>query len=79
MHGDFDAVRHCAEQVVAKRPDLNAAQVIEQIDRLSNDTVYGRHHWAQVCVDRAQADSPLPWEAGYIESRYLALLSRSPS
>ncbi|MCO8167883.1 hypothetical protein NJC40_08835 [Pseudomonas sp. 21LCFQ02] len=61
------------------RPDLSLATLIGHIDSLGNDTVYDRRHWAQVCLDRAQADSPLPWEAGYIERRYLALLSRSPS
>lgn len=77
MVDEMDEVNRSAEKIVRLRPDLSLATVVGHIDQLGSTTVYDRRHWAQVCVDRAQANSPLPWEAGYLESRYLTLLSRS--
>lgn len=74
-----DEVQQAAEKVAHLRSDLSQTYVIEQIAKLGNETVYDQSHWAQVCLDRAYAESPLPWEAGYLERRYLALLSRAPS
>lgn len=71
-----DDLRRMACKVALQRPDLSQAVVLEQIMKLGTETVYSGAHWAQICVDRANCGLPLPWESGYLEREYLALLAK---
>lgn len=45
------------DQVLLQRPDLTQELVVEQIMKLGSETVYDQSHWAQICVDRVNAEN----------------------
>lgn len=76
VQGEADELQRLVGRIMLQRADLTCGYVLEQISKLGTETVYSSKHWAQVCLDLANLGFPLPWERGYHERQYLALLAK---
>lgn len=63
LAADLAAYENTVALIVARRPDLEAAEVMRQIQRLAESTPHSCRSWADRCLSLAYKVEPMPWEA----------------
>lgn len=71
---ELEELKIRANHIVKCRPDLTQSQIIDHVVVLSSGSD-DRNYWMRICVDRALAAAPMPWEAGFVRLQGLEGLS----
>lgn len=63
LAADLAAYERTVALIVERRPDLEAPEVMRQIQRMAESTPHSCRSWADRCLSLAYKVEPMPWES----------------